>query len=120
MRYRIDILADSTRKGHKYILIPFGMYCNRDIQKAKQGDEIDLQCGWERKRMILMHSCRIKVNSEIFTFMCKSLYRGFNTASALFANWEAQCISEGLGKHAFSHEEVILIEVKEITDGEKN
>lgn len=68
--------------------------------------------------MIFVGKCLLKVNTQIFTFFLKSLYRGWNIADAFFKHWESVGISEGFGKEPFSRDEVLLIEIKELTDNE--
>lgn len=47
---RIKIFANAPERGHKYALVPFGLYFNKDIKKAQKGDVIVFSEGWRQKR----------------------------------------------------------------------
>lgn len=110
----IKIYTSAPVRSHYYTLLPIGLYCNREIQTASRGSVVIFQDSWNMEKRILKRSCKVKVNSEVFTFLVKSLYRGFNTKDGLFGRWEAECEIQGIGKNAFSREEVLLIEVEDI------
>lgn len=110
----IKILATPPNKEHCYVILPIGLYCNRELQNAKEGDELVFQDSWSREKRKFIRSCKVKVNSEVFTFLIKSLIRDWHDKDTVFKRWEAECQIQGIGKNAFSKEEVLLIEVEDI------
>lgn len=95
-----------------YMLLPFGMYCNKELQSAKKGDEILFQPNWEPEPRRLIRMCRVPVNSSFFVFIMKSLYGKFCRWEDLQKKWDAECLLEGLGHRAFNEREVLMIEVE--------
>lgn len=106
-----------TPKAYKpYAILPFGLYCNSELQNAQIGDIVEFCVDWRRDKRRLVRKCKIAVQSGVFTFLMKSLYGERMTIAKLMERWQAWAIIEGIGAQGFSREEVILIEV--ITDDE--
>ncbi len=101
-----------------YTLLPWGLYCNRELQSARNGDILEFQTDWRIDRRRLVRKCKVEVNSGVFTFLLKSLYGERTRWEDVRKRWEAECIIEGLGRDAFSETEVMLIEVEEIKEDE--
>lgn len=93
-----------------YAVLPVGMFCNRELQRAKPGDEVEFQTGWRREKRRIVQMCRFRVNSPEFAFMLRSIYGGNMTIARLFERWEAWAIVEGIGKEGFSRDEVMVVE----------
>lgn len=119
MKSNIITLHHSTPSEHKpYALFPIGTYCNRQLQKARQGNIVEFQTSWRRERRRIVRICRFRINCAEFTFVLKSIYGERMTTSKLFEQWETWAVVEGIGKQGFDRDMCILIEVEEIKDDE--
>lgn len=90
--------------------MPIGTYCNAEILKAKNGERICLQESWRKSTYVIKRKCKLQVASPVFTFLCHSIY-GHGSFDRLAEEWRAICVTEGLGKSAFSDKEVLLVEL---------
>lgn len=93
-------------------IVPYGLYLNRQLQKANPGELLEFRVEWRRETFTLLHKAKLKVNSSAFTLMLKMIYGEFMTWSKLSEQWRAECILEGLGKDAFDTDTVLLLWLK--------
>lgn len=110
--FQINAIAPKVSKP--YAVLPFGLYCNRELQNAQIGDVVEFCVDWRRDKRRLVRKCKVEVQSSVFTFLMKSLYGERMTWVELSKRWRAECIVKGLGRDAFSEKECLLIEVEEI------
>lgn len=96
----------------RLFLAPYGLYLNRDLQKANPGDTILFCQEWRKDKATLIRKCKIPVNSSAFTFMAKSIYGEYTRIKDLLAKWEAMAVLEGVGKDGFDRENALLIECR--------
>lgn len=108
----IQITGPAPKDVKPFVILPMGLYCNRQLQRADAGTELDFADSWRIERRVLVRKCVVKVNSPVFTFMLRSLLPEWMSAKDLFRRWNAECEVAGLGRDAFSRDEVLLIEVK--------
>lgn len=102
--------------AHGLAIVPVGLYLNKGLQKAEPGDAIEFRQSWRRDRRVLVRKAQLPVNSAVFTLLMKAIYGEGMTWKELSGRWEAECIIDGIGAEAFSRDNVLLIEVKEIED----
>lgn len=108
-----------TPKAYKpYAILPIGLYCNVDLQKAKPEQEVVFCTEWRRDKRRIVQLCRFRINSPEFTFILRSIYGERMTIAKLMERWEAWAIVEGIGANGFSRNEAIVIEVS--TDDDKS
>lgn len=100
------------------VALPIGMYCNKSLQTAKIGDEVQFHCEWRKDKRVITNICRFRINSPEFTFMLRSIYGENMTIAKLMERWEAWAVVEGIGREGFSREEALLVEVKPIEEKE--
>lgn len=96
-----------------YAILPVGIYCNPQFQKAKSGDLVEFWTDWRHDKRVITNICRFRINSPEFTFMLRSIYGENMTIAKLMERWEAWAVVEGIGKDGFDHESCIILEVKE-------
>lgn len=113
---KIRILQEVPKRRATYALVPFGIFCNSGIAQAKPCSVVEFWDEWRHAAFKLMRSCTVPVDSPVFTFMLRSLYGERMTTAQIMRRWETMCIREGYGRDGFSRTEVLLIEIKEITD----
>jgi len=109
----IKIFNAQVPNGGKYALLPIGMYCNKQLQKAEADSVVEFRDGWQREKRVLVRKCRVSVNSSVFDFLLKSIYGATMRWEDLRRRWEAWAVVEGIGKDGFSDSEVLLLEVKD-------
>lgn len=110
----INILHPVPKGDKQFMLLPFGIYCNKELQNAAPGSLVELWQDWRHECRVLVRKCRIQINSSVFTFLAKSLYGERTRIADMIARWEALAVMEGVGAQGFSKEECLLIEVKMI------
>lgn len=94
-------------------ILPIGMYCNKPLQTAKIGDEVQFHCEWRKDKRVITNICRFRINTPEFTFMLRSSYGDNMTIAKLMERWEAWAVVEGIGKDGIDKEQCIIVEVKE-------
>lgn len=114
----INIHHPTPKSEKPYAVLPTGLYCNSDLQKAIAGQEVEFWSEWrhDKRRIVLL--CRFRINSPEFTFMLRSIYGERMTIAKLMERWEAWAVVEGIGAQGFSRDEAIVIEVS--TDDDKS
>lgn len=95
------------------VALPIGLYCNRSLQTAKIGDEVQFQTSWRKDKRVITNICRFRINSPEFTFMLRSIYGENMTIAKLMERWEAWAVVEGIGAAGIDHESCIIVEVSE-------
>lgn len=113
----IQINAEPPREGKPFAMLPIGLYCNKELQKAEDGCVVEFCDAWKREKRALVRKCRVSVNSGVFTFLLQSIYGGIRWED-LRRRWEAWAVVEGIGKDGFSDREVMLIEVAPYDEAE--
>lgn len=106
-------LQTPKAKNVSMFFAPIGMYINNKLLDAKEDTLLDFNDGWRKERKVLVRKCKIAVNSSLFDFLFKSIYGKDVNLEQFFERWEADCIVNGLGKGAFSRDEVLLLEVRD-------
>lgn len=96
------------------VALPIGMYCNKPLQTAKIGDEVQFHCEWRKDKRVITNICRFRINSPEFTFMLRSIYGENMTIAKLMARWEAWAVVEGIGASGFDHESCIIVEASNL------
>ena len=99
-----------------YAILPIGIYCNSQLQKAKSGDLVEFWSDWRHDKRRIVQLCRFRINTPEFTFMLRSIYGEGMTIAKLFERWEAWAVVEGIGKDGFSRDYAILVEVEPINE----
>lgn len=97
-------------------IVPFGMYCNTQLQKARPGDIAIFYSEWRRDKRRIVQLCRFRINSPEFTFMLRSIYGENMTIAKLMERWEAWAVVEGIGKDGIDKEQCIIVEVEPIKE----
>lgn len=96
------------------VALPIGMYCNKSLQTAKIGDEVQFHCEWRKDKRVITNICRFRINSPEFTFMLRSIYGENMTIAKLMEKWKAWAVVEGIGKDGIDHENCIILEVSNL------
>lgn len=112
----VQINSVAPKDIKPYAILPFGLYCNIELQNAQIGDTVEFRVDWRRDKRRLVRKCKVEVQSGIFTFLMKSLYGERMTIAKLMERWEAWAVVEGIGAQGFSREEALLVEVKPIEE----
>lgn len=97
-------------------IIPVGLYCNKALQTAKIGDEVQFHCEWRKDKRVITNICRFRINSPEFTFMLRSIYGENMTIAKLMERWEAWAVVEGIGKDGIDREQCVIVEVELIEE----
>ena len=100
------------------VALPIGMYCNKSLQTAKIGDEVQFHCEWRKDKRVITNICRFRINSPEFTFMLRSIYGENMTIAKLMERWEAWAVVEGIGKEGVDKEQCVIVEVELIEEKE--
>lgn len=112
---KIQCAAPKSRSVAQ-VPIPVGLYCNKALQTAKIGDEVQFHCEWRKDKRVITNICRFRINSPEFTFMLRSIYGENMTIAKLMEKWEAWAIVEGIGKDGIDREQCVIVEVKPIEE----
>ena len=96
------------------VALPIGMYCNKSLQTAKIGDEVQFHCEWRKDKRVITNICRFRINSPEFTFMLRSIYGENMTIAKLMERWEPWAVVEGIGSAGIDHESCIILEVSNL------
>lgn len=99
-----------------YAIVPYGLYCNVALQKARSGDLIEFWQDWRHDTRRIVQITKFRINTPEFTFLMRSVYGQHFRLADLMARWEADCVNEGLGSDGFSREEALVVEVKPINE----
>lgn len=99
-----------------FIIVPIGLYCNRELQKAMAGQIVGLWQDWRHEKRRIVHITKFRINTPEFTFMLRCVYGERMTIAKLFEQWEAECINEGVGSTGFSRDEALVVEVENINE----
>lgn len=118
-KYITIVHSFPMQKSTGLLLVPFGMYYNQRLYKAKPGALLRICDTWRRIECKIKQSCVLKVASREFTFMRRLIYGENTWTQDLFKQWEAVCINEGVGKDGFDHENVLLLEVEVLNETNK-
>lgn len=108
----INILHPVPKGDKQFMLLPFGIYCNKELQKAAPGSLVELWQDWRHERRVLVRKCRIGINSSVFTFLAKSLYGERTRIADMLAKWRE------VYDVPFDESECLLIEVRELNEDE--
>lgn len=88
------------------ILLPIGVYYNREIQTARVGEFILLM--GETKPRKMRQICKLPLDSPVATFMCRYLYRA--KLKTVINRWRLNAFFDGYNKTAVSSYECLMIE----------
>lgn len=108
----INILHPIPKGGKPFMLLPIGIYCNKELQNATPGSLVELWQDWRHERRVLVWKCRIQINSSVFTFLAKSLYGERTRIADMIAKWRE------VYDVPFDESECMLIEVRELNEDE--
>lgn len=102
------ICADTPRHGMS--LVPCGLYLNKAISKSKPGDIVVLGEAWRKQKRVLVHKCKIELDTSLGDFIVKHIYGDNARVENIIERWEAECVVENFGKGAIG--EVLLLETR--------
>lgn len=108
----INILHPALKGDKQFMLLPFGIYCNKELQNAAPGSLVELWQDWRHERKVLVRKCRIQINSSVFTFLAKSIYGERTRIADILAKWRE------VYDVPFDESECLLIEVRELNEDE--
>lgn len=100
----------NTERG--IILLPIGIFYNREIQQARAGEFIQM---WDGKPRRIKQLCRLSLESPAGRFMCRCLYN--TKIENVLRRWQVNAVMEGANKGAVSTVECLMIQYE--TDGER-
>lgn len=100
-------------KAIRLMVVPIGLFANKEIQNCEVGGVITFADTWRRTKFRLVRKCKLPVKSSAFNFVLKSLYGDTITYDRYMERWQGVAVSEGWGKDCFS-DEVLLIEIEMI------
>lgn len=99
-----------------FIIVPIGLYCNRELQKAMAGQIVELWQEWRHEKRRIVQITKFRINMPEFTFMLRCVYGERMTIAKLFEQWESLAVVEGYGKEGFSRESCIILQVETINE----
>ncbi|WP_300905727.1 hypothetical protein [uncultured Bacteroides sp.] len=108
----INILHPIPKCDKPFMLLPIGIYCNKELQSAASGSLVELWQDWRHERRVLVRKCRIGINNSVFTFLAKSLYGERMRIADMLAKWRE------VYDVPFDETECMLIEVRELNEDE--
>ena len=106
----INILHPIPKGDKPFMLLPIGIYCNKELQKAALGSVVELWQDWRHERRVLVRKCRIQINSSVFTFLAKSLYGERTRIADMLTKWRE------VYDVPWDETECMLIEVRELNE----
>lgn len=89
---------------------------NRKIAAARPGAAVAVRDQWRSEKMTLGGVCRLNIKSPAFSLLMRAIYGEQMTFDALIGAWRRQSVIEGFGKHGFSEEECLLIELRSMEE----
>lgn len=95
-------------------IVPCGLYCNRELQKARNGDLVEFWQDWRHEKRRIVQITKFRINTPEFTFMLRCVYGERMTIAKLFEQWEAWAVVEGIGSSGFSRYEALVVEVSNL------
>lgn len=111
----INILHPTPKPPKNGIAIaPCGLYCNRELQKAKAGQIVEFWQEWRHEKRRIVQITKFRINTPEFTFMLRCVYGERMTITKLFEQWGAWAVVEGIGKEGFSRDEALVVEVSNL------
>lgn len=93
---------------------------NRKLATAKAGRTAVVRDSWRNEKMKIAGVSRVSMKSSVFSFLLRSIYGEQKTATDLMEEWRKQSIIDGYGRHGFSEDECLVIELKEIEEKNKD
>lgn len=101
---RIGVFHDLPLKDKGLIMLPVGIYYNRDIQNASIGDVIVFLGGEERT---IKNKCVFNTHSGSTHFLCQYIYN--TSLSVVFRKWLTNAVIQGNGRNAVSKNRCLVV-----------
>lgn len=101
------------------VVLPFGLYCNAALLKAKPGQDVVFCFEKSRVKRRLVQCTRFRINSPEFSFVLRAVYGKRGTISKLLDDWEAWAVVEGFGKNGFHRDVCLVLLVEADADNEQ-
>ena len=98
------------------VILPCGLYCNRELQSAKAGQIVELWQEWRHEKRRIVQISKFRINTPEFTFILRCVYGERMTIAKLMERWETECVAEGIGKEGFDREQCLVLEVETINE----
>lgn len=106
----IPILHPTPKADKPFAILPIGLFCNKELQKAAPNSEICFWQGWRHDKRVLVRKCKVQIKSSVFTFLLRSIYGENMTIAKLMERWEAWAVVEGIGKEGFDRDYALIVE----------
>lgn len=114
MAKKATIYHSKPKRMPLMMLVPYGLYANKELQKAEIGATLTFQSAWQKDEYKLIRRTRIKVRSGVFTFMLRAIYDQSMTYERWMQHWRGIAASEGWGRNCYNTDAVYLLELEEI------
>lgn len=101
---RFNVFHELPLKDKGLIMLPVGMYYNRDIQYASIGDTIVFLGGKER---IIKNKCLLDLRAGATDFLCQYIYN--KSLNMVFRKWLTNAVISGNGRNAVSKNRCLVI-----------
>lgn len=99
-----NVFHELPKKDKGLLLLPVGLYYNRDIQKAQRGDSIVFLGG---ERRVVVRTTFLALTWQATDVLCSYIY-GVGLR-IVFEQWLTNAVIEGNGKLAVSKNKCFLI-----------
>lgn len=105
------VISHYHRMRQPWIILPFGMYYNKELLTAKKGDILLFSDKVERE---IEYLTPIKAHSSYTDFLCRKTYGvGYGKIKE---RWQANIEFEGYNVQAINKDRVMLIYLKEMNN----
>lgn len=105
---KVISISHYHRMCKPWILLPFGIYYNRELQSARKGDILLFSDG---KRREIEYITPVKIQSSFTDYFCYKTYR--SKLRNIIERWNGNAIMEGHTPEVIDKERCLLIFLKE-------
>jgi hypothetical protein len=90
-------------------MFPYGLYYNRGLSNAKQGDIIHTA---DDKYYIIKDKFTVNLDTEAGRFFARYIYQ--TTIENIIQRWEHKAVIDGNSRNVFNHDKCLIIQYDKI------
>lgn len=104
----------TSRFRSNLIILPIGLYYNREIRKIKPGDYVEFSDGVERR---VEFALLMPIHGALTEYLCRKTYTG--AMQVVMKRWYANALMEGFGRDVIDTEQCLMIFFERETNDKK-
>lgn len=107
----VRILQPIPREGQRFVVAPYGLFLNRELQTAKPGSEIEFWQEWRHKKFRIVQIAKMRINTPEFTFIMRHAHGQRFRIVDLMNRFDRWSNDAGAGSSGYETESCIVIEL---------